>query len=256
MSIKQMTKVFDDQTVKGNEKLLFLSLADFSNDEGVCHPSYNTLMKKTTMNKASVSKWLKSLEDKNKILKAKRKRKNGANSSNKYLLFPADTFEFLDEEDKLCFVQSLEVELGGDSLKVELAQSLENKLPASLENKLQSEPPVLTTNSFEPSIREIIEHLNHVTGKRFSPKAKEAVSCITARLKEGYVIDDFKHVNIVKHIQWGQDKLMKQYIVPATLYGNKFDKYLNQELSDDEKANAIVRNSDMSYADMMKAKGY
>ncbi len=150
MSIKQMAKVFDDTSIKGNEKLLLLSMADFSNDDGVCFPSYNTLVTKTSMNKGSVSKWLNSLEEKGKLLIANRKRKNGSNSSNKYLLYPNETFDNLDEEDKEFFSQSLKVILPIQSLEVVLGDGLEVKPAGSLEVKPAYEPPLQTTTEEPP----------------------------------------------------------------------------------------------------------
>ena len=141
-----MTKTFELNTIKGNEKLLLLALADFSNDDGVCFPSYKTLEAKTSMNRGSVSKWLTSLEDRGLLLRAKRKRKNGSNSSNKYLLFPGELFNKLDEEDKEFFDQSLENVLPDHSLENELPtveQSLEVELVGSLEVELPYEPSLL-----------------------------------------------------------------------------------------------------------------
>lgn len=77
-------------------------------------------------------------------------------------------------------------------------------------------------------IREIIEYLNLKTGRRFNPKAKYAVEHINARLNEGYTIDDFKTVIDRKVRQWKSDSRMAPYLRPETLFGNKFDGYLNE----------------------------
>ena len=39
MSIKQMTSVFNDSSLKPTQKLIMLAIADNSNDEGFCYPS-------------------------------------------------------------------------------------------------------------------------------------------------------------------------------------------------------------------------
>ncbi|MGB3750293.1 MAG: helix-turn-helix domain-containing protein [Arcobacteraceae bacterium] len=114
MSIKQMQAVFEDEDIKGNEKLLMLALADSSNDSGICFPNWNTLMKKTSMSKGSISKWLNILEEKKMLFRKSRNRKNGSRTSNKFLVYPHVNRDVLDEEDYLLFedlyIQSSEVE--------------------------------------------------------------------------------------------------------------------------------------------------
>ena len=43
MSIKLMTRVWDETRFKGTELLILLCLADHANDEGICWPSYGKL---------------------------------------------------------------------------------------------------------------------------------------------------------------------------------------------------------------------
>lgn len=75
----------------------------------------------------------------------------------------------------------------------------------------------------------IVEYLNEKTNKKYSHKAKGNQQLIRARFKEGFTEEDFKHVITVKVEQWGDDPKMKDYLRPATLFGNKFDTYRNEE---------------------------
>lgn len=99
MSIKQMTLVFNDESIKGNEKLLMLAIADNANDTGVCFPSWNMLIKKTSMSRNSLAKWLGVLEDKGVLFRKQRSRSNGSKTSNKFLIYPYKNKENLDHED-------------------------------------------------------------------------------------------------------------------------------------------------------------
>lgn len=74
---------------------------------------------------------------------------------------------------------------------------------------------------------EIIDYLNQKTGRKFSKKSAGNKKFIKSRWNEGYTIDDFKKVIDVKYDEWVSTDMAK-YIVPETLFGNKFDKYLNQ----------------------------
>lgn len=92
--------------------------------------------------------------------------------------------------------------------------------------------------------REIIEHLNQNTGKAFKHTAAGHKKLIKARWNEGYRLEDFQKVIEVKSVEWLNDSKMETYLQPTTLFGNKFDQYLNQqskggkqipEKSDEEK---------------------
>lgn len=78
--------------------------------------------------------------------------------------------------------------------------------------------------------KEIIDYLNIKTGKRFSHKSNANTKLIKARINEGYTKDDFFKVIDTKTTEWINVEDMKQYLQPTTLFGNKFDKYLNQEI--------------------------
>ncbi|OAO08694.1 conserved phage C-terminal domain-containing protein [Staphylococcus cohnii] len=78
--------------------------------------------------------------------------------------------------------------------------------------------------------KEIIDYLNSKTGKRFSHKSNANQKLIKARINEGYTKDDFFNVIDTKTNEWINVEDMKRYLQPTTLFGNKFDKYLNQEI--------------------------
>ena len=75
--------------------------------------------------------------------------------------------------------------------------------------------------------KEIIDYLNSKTGKNYRDNVQKNRSLIKARWSEGYRLDDFKHVidNMVK--DWSGTNYAK-YLRPETLFGTKFDSYLNQ----------------------------
>lgn len=79
-------------------------------------------------------------------------------------------------------------------------------------------------------VSEIIDYLNQKTGKHFRKSIANTARAINARIKEGFTVDDFKSVIDKKVIEWGKDERMKQYLRPQTLFGTKFESYLNQDL--------------------------
>lgn len=82
---------------------------------------------------------------------------------------------------------------------------------------------------FTAEYREIIGYLNEKTGKRFSATSRVNQGHMSARLKEGFTVEDFKHVIDVKCFQWKDDAKMAKFLRPETLFGTKFDRYLNEE---------------------------
>jgi len=102
--------------------------------------------------------------------------------------------------------------------------------------------------------QEIIDHLNNTLGTNYKATTPKTKSLIQARLKEGFTVDDFKRVHIVKFAEWtGTD--MEKYLRPETLYSNKFEGYLNQKTSDYEKLKAINAHTGLSALDLLRQQG-
>lgn len=76
---------------------------------------------------------------------------------------------------------------------------------------------------------EIISYLNEKAGKDFRASGKDHQKHIRARFSEGFTIDDFKVVidNMVSY--WKGDPKMDGYLRPRTLFGTKFEDYLNKK---------------------------
>lgn len=75
----------------------------------------------------------------------------------------------------------------------------------------------------------IIQDLNDVCKTAYKPASLATRELITARLKEGHTIEDFKTVHRKKAKEWLNDEKMAKFLRPATLYAkSKFEGYLNQ----------------------------
>lgn len=75
---------------------------------------------------------------------------------------------------------------------------------------------------------EIIDYLNEKTGKKYRATSKETQRHIKARINEGFTLDDFKKVIDIKSDKWKSDPKMQDYLRPETLFGSKFEGYLNE----------------------------
>ena len=76
-------------------------------------------------------------------------------------------------------------------------------------------------------VAEIIDYLNAVLGTNYRASSKKNVSLINARLNEGFTVEDFKSVIDKKASAW-QGTDMAKYLRPETLFGTKFEGYLNE----------------------------
>ena len=77
--------------------------------------------------------------------------------------------------------------------------------------------------------KEIISYLNLKAKKNFKIDTASHQKFIKARLKEGYVLEDFKKVVDIMVAKWKGTEY-EQYLQPQTLFGNKMDNYLNQPM--------------------------
>jgi len=77
-------------------------------------------------------------------------------------------------------------------------------------------------------VEEIINYLNKKSKKNFRSTTVKTISLIKVRLKEKFTIDDFKKVIDVKTEQWLNNKEFEGFLRPETLFGNKFEGYLNE----------------------------
>lgn len=79
----------------------------------------------------------------------------------------------------------------------------------------------------------IIDYLNTAADKSYRCSSKDTRKSIKSRMDEGFTFDDFCKVIDTKVAEWGREpqngeKDMRPFIRPCTLFGAKFESYLNQ----------------------------
>lgn len=105
---------------------------------------------------------------------------------------------------------------------------------------------------------EIIGYLNTISGKSYTTRSKTNMEHINARLREGFSTDDFKVVIEKKCKEWG-GTTMDKFIRPQTLFGNKFEAYLNEKShvktsSESKYHNALGRAEKRDYSNLVQNK--
>lgn len=74
---------------------------------------------------------------------------------------------------------------------------------------------------------DIINYLNQQAGTNYRASGKSTQRHISARWNEGYRMEHFQKVVDTKCAEWKGGE-MEKYLSPDTLFGTKFEKYLNQ----------------------------
>lgn len=89
--------------------------------------------------------------------------------------------------------------------------------------------------------QEILNYFNQQAGTSYRASSKATQRLINARTNEGFTVDDFKKVIDIKVAAWKNDPKMSQYLRPATLFGTKFESYLNEPMPTRQPANPYDR---------------
>lgn len=112
-------------------------------------------------------------------------------------------------------------------------ESSEVSEPTTVELSMNKAIPEITSeNSTEKKTipyAEIIQYLNEKTGKSFKPDSRKTKDLIQARFNEGFTLNDFIKVMDLKSAEWQQDTRWSKFLRPETLFGTKFESYLNQQ---------------------------
>lgn len=93
-------------------------------------------------------------------------------------------------------------------------------------NKTIMSPP---TSRGRPAYQygEVVDYLNLRAGTRYRSTSEDTRKHIRARIDDGYSLDDFKAVIDRKVAEWKGTEWEK-FLRPSTLFGSKFESYLNQ----------------------------
>lgn len=87
---------------------------------------------------------------------------------------------------------------------------------------------VKETSSTATIAGEVVVYLNEKLGTVYKASSRETQKLIRAREAQGFGLKDFKAVIDKKVHSWKDDAKMKKFLRPGTLFGNKFESYLNE----------------------------
>jgi len=121
-------------------------------------------------------------------------------------------------------------QLSQTETKEEIKQEVKQEKQTKKASALQNEIAIAQRDTRKEVTNIIITHLNTVTNKQYRSDTDKTIKLIGAKLQEGYNIDQMKYVIDVKASQWLNSD-MEKYLRPETLFGNKFENYLNEQIN-------------------------
>ena len=218
-----------DLGLKGNELLIYAIIFGFSQTSGQAfHGSLTYLESWTNSTRHTVIACLKSLVERG-LLEKEEQTINGVKRCNYYVLnnltggkeAPQEVVQKLHGGSAKT-TQGVVQKLHGGSAKTTPNNILYNIVDNIVDNNI-----VENAEKYDMKvITEIIDYLNKKTHKKYKTNSKTTKKHINARLNEGYTLSDFKQVIDNRCATWlGTD--MEQYLRPETLFGSKFESYLN-----------------------------
>lgn len=110
----------------------------------------------------------------------------------------------------------------------------ENKDIRGMGEEEKEETDTDDTSLLAEMSKKVISHLNEKTGSKYRANTKSTLKHINARLNDGYKLEDFIVVIDKKSKEWKETEFEK-YLCPETLFGSKFEKYLNQKVLESKR---------------------
>jgi uncharacterized phage protein (TIGR02220 family) len=244
-----------DENLNANEKLLFAEITALTNATGQCWASNNYFARLFNVTPQAVSKWINKLKKLGYIeVEMKYDENNPKVISRRYIRIVGNKSENVSTEDEGVSTDVSDVstedceginqDLGGYQRRIKENNTSNNNTSnnnisnniyiGEVPEELHNVPTQQTDNEQESSgipYNEIVDYLNQKTNKHFRPNISKTRTAIKSRWKEGFRESDFKYVIDVKCSQWLNDSQMSKYLRPETLFGNKFESYLNEEIS-------------------------
>ena len=184
-----------DPNLCANSKLLYGEITALCNEKGYCWASNQYFADLYDVSKITVSRWVSSLEKRNYI-----------------------RIDFTYKEDSK-EIESRRIWIV-DPFKIPNIKNDNNEEEIGSVKKKEEK--------YKDEIKEIIDYLNSSTNSSYRYNTESTNKLIRGKLNNGFTVHDFKSVIHTKSMEWMNTDFEK-YLRPSTLFGNKFEQYLNQK---------------------------
>ena len=199
-----------NKKLNSSQKLFYSEITSLTHKTGECWASNNYFARLYEVSPSTISNWVKSLE-KEQLITVEYVKKGKEIDKRIIKITGIQNIDYLFNK------------LDGGIQNIEEGYSKNLKENnTSTNNKNNNKKKI-----YKEMIENTINYLNKITGKNYKPTTPNTIKHLTARINEGYNDWDFMDVIDTKAKEWmGTD--MEKYLRPDTLFGSKFENYLNQ----------------------------
>ena len=210
-----------DNRLTDSEKLLFAEITSLSNKFGYCTASNGYFAKLYEVTKVTVSRRIANLKECGYLQVEIIREGNEIKQRKMYPL--TEMIRPINTNDNTPINNSVNTPI---ITNVKENNTSNNNTSINNINRIDT----LSGDPTSYPYNDVIDYLNERTGKQYKSTTKKNQTVIRARSDEGFNLDDFKKVIDNKVAEWkGTD--MEKYLRPETLFGTKFEGYLNQQQS-------------------------
>lgn len=215
-SIIPATVRYDD-SLTANAKLLYGEITALANQMGYCWASNRYFANLYRVSVESISRYIRQLKESGYItVDVIRKENKEVEERRIYINDVPSVQNCQDPSRQICPDPSPQNHQDPPGKNVKENTTRKNITSSNKDNVRKQE-----------TVSKVISYLNAKTAQNYRMSAKANQRYIIARLNEGYELDDFFTVIDAQNALWGKDEKMRRYLRPETLFGTKFDGYLN-----------------------------
>ena len=181
--------------------------------------SIRTISEETDLSESTIKRWLKKFESAGQIT---------VKGTNKYSVISVINYaKYQDRENN---VNQQMTEQVNQQVNQQVNHQVTEQVNHNRTNITNKQRNNGTKEDIYTSLAaEVLEYFNTRTDSKYRP-LESTLREITARLREGYTVENCKEVIDKKCVEWSNDEHMAKYLRPSTLFqAGKFPEYLNQK---------------------------
>lgn len=212
-------KVRDEFTPEDKFFYMYLLTNPNTNLCGCYEVSYRGMTEDTGYNKDTVIRLIERFEKQHKVIEFDKETKE-------ILILNWYRYNWSRSDKTVSGVRSVAERIKSKHFREYVLKTLDKFCGKQTDDSLYVEE-IKEEDSFKDEISCIVDYLNQKCGTRYRCSTPNTKKHIKARIKDGYSVKDFYTVIDKKADDWiGTEN--EKYLRPDTLFGPKFESYLNQ----------------------------
>lgn len=217
--------VFYDVNLTDKQKLIFAEIYQLAQKNGYCFASNMYLSKKMNVDRTTIIRAITKLKELGYIDTILNYEEHSYNvKSRKIIIKGSGTMQQGSGTSATTEVHKCNRGSGTNATYNNINNNNINEL---YKNNIYSRAKPDDEN--EIPYKEIVEYLNTKADREYKTTTNKTRSLIKARYNEGFTLDDFKTVIDNKSASWKGKPDWDKFLRPQTLFGNKFESYLNEK---------------------------